>query len=224
MLLEPVNLVEKMYKMTEQETQQIKKEDETIKLFDMYDVSDIEIKDPALKPYINIEPKILLKSQGRNVGKFGKAKVNVLERLANRIATAGHVGKRHKLITSWSTGKYNVNMAIVLQALDVIEKKTGKNPVQVLVTAIENGSPRDEITVIEHGGARYPQAIDTSPLRRVDLALRWMVQGSHGKSFGKKKKMFQALAEEIMKAADKNMESTAMSKKNESEKQADSAR
>ena len=200
------------------------KQEEKMKLFDMFDVSNIEIKDPALKPYINLTPKLLLKSQGRNLERFGKAKVNILERLANRIATAGHLGKKHRIITSRASGRYETNMKIVIDALKMVEQKTKKNPVQALVTAIENGSPRDEITVIEHGGARYPQAVDASPMRRVDLALRWMVQGSHQKSFGKKKTMVQALAEEIIKASDGNMESYSMSKKNESEKQADSAR
>jgi small subunit ribosomal protein S7 len=197
---------------------------EQIKLFDLYDVSNIEISDPALIPYINLEPKILVKSQGRNVSKFGKAKVNILERLANRIAIPGHQGKRHRIITGWASGKYNKNMQMVIDTLNLIEKKTNKNPVQVLITAIEKASPRDEITVIEQGGARYPQAIDTSPLRRVDLAIRWFVQGSYQRCFGKKKKMVQSLAEEIIKASEGNMESYALSKKNEAEKQADSAR
>jgi small subunit ribosomal protein S7 len=198
--------------------------EQSMKLFDMFDVSNIEIKDPALRPYINLEPKLLLKSQGRNLNRFGKAKVGLLERLANRIATPGHVGKKHRIITSWASGKYNKNMTIVIEVMQLIEKKTGENPIQVLVRAIENASPRDEITVIEHGGARYPQAVDTSPMRRVDLAIRWMVQGSYNRCFGKKRKMVEALADEIMKAASSNMESYAMSKKNESEKQADSAR
>jgi small subunit ribosomal protein S7 len=206
--------------MTEQET----KQDEQFKLFDKYDVSGIEIKDKALVPYIDLTPRIMLKSYGRNIEKFAKARVSIIERLANRVAVPGHVGKKHKIITSWASGKYHRNMGIVLEALDIIENKTEKNPVQVLVDAIENGSPRDEITVIEHGGARYPQAVDCAPLRRVDLALRWMVQGSYQRCFGKKKKMAQSLAEEIMKAADKNMEGYSMGKKNEAEKQADSAR
>ena len=197
---------------------------EQIKIFNMYDVANIEIKDPALKPYINLEPKILIKSQGRNIGKFGKAKVNILERLANRIATPGHAGKKHRIITSWASGQYNRNMKMVINTLNLIEKKTKKNPVQVLVTAIEKGSPRDEITVIEQGGARYPQAVDSSPLRRVDLAIRWMVQGAYQRSFGKKKKMVDSLADEIIKASEGNMESFSLSKKNEAEKQADSAR
>jgi len=193
-------------------------------LMDKYDVSSIEIADRALVPYINLEPRLLLKACGRNTGKFSKTKVNILERIANRLGTAGHVGKKHKIITSWSTGKYARNMGIVMDALEIVEKKTGKNPMQVLINAVVKGSPRDEITVIEHAGARYPQAVDCSPYRRVDLAVRWMVQGSHQRSFGKKKKMVQALAEEIIKAADGNMESYAKNKANDAEKQADSAR
>lgn len=195
-----------------------------MKIFDEFDVSNIEIKDPALKPYINLEPRLLLKNQGRNVERFGKAKVGILERFANRLATSGHVGKKHRIITSWSTGKYQKNMTTMIEAMRFIGKKTGENPIQVLVRAIENGSPRDEITVIEHGGARYPQAVDCAPMRRVDLAIRWIVQGAYQRCFGKKKSMVNSLAEEIMKAASGNMESYAMSKKNEAEKQADSAR
>jgi small subunit ribosomal protein S7 len=194
------------------------------KLFDMYSTDGIEVKDPALKPYINLTPKILVKSHGRQLEKQSAVRVNIIERFANRLAVPGHVGKKHKIITSWSSGKYNRNMKTILQALKIIEHKTGKNPVQVLVEAIENGSPRDEITVIESAGARYPQAVDCSPFRRINLAIRWMIQGAYAKSFGKKNKMADSLANEIMNAAKGAMESYSMTKKNEAEKQADAAR
>ena len=194
------------------------------KIFDLYDVSTVEVKDPALKPYISISSKLLLKSHGRIGERFAKVKVNIVERLAGRLGVPGHQGKKHKIITNWASGKYNKNMSTVLETLRIIEMKTKKNPVQVLVTAVENGSPRDEITVIEHAGARYPQAVDCSPMRRVDLAIRWMVQGSYNKCFGKKKKMAESLADEIIKASEGSMESYAKSKSNEAEKQADSAR
>jgi small subunit ribosomal protein S7 len=194
------------------------------KLFDLYDVSSVKAKDAALVPYINLSAKIMVKSHGRNIEKFGNAKINIIERMANRMGVAGHVGKKHKIITNWSTGKYNRNMKTMLEVLKIVEKRTGKNPIQVLVTAVENGSPRDEITVIEHAGARYPQAVDASPIRRVNLAVRWMVQGAYGKAFGKKKKMAETLAEEIIKASEGSMESFAVSRKNESEKSADSSR
>ena len=194
------------------------------KIFDLYDLKDIQVKDPGLKNVINLQPKLILKSQGRYMMKLGQIKVNVVERLMNKIATAGHRGKKHKIEKGDATGKYSKNMSIVLEALDMIAKKTGKNPVQVLVDAVENAAPRDEITVIEYGGARYPQAVDVSPLRRVNLALKHLVHGSSDKSFNKKKTLAQAMAEEIMLAAEGNGESFALRKKNESEKQADSAR
>jgi len=194
------------------------------KLFDKYDVSGIAIDDPGLKNVINLEPRLIVKSQGRNMMKLGQLKINIVERLMNKLSTSGHRGKKHKLEKGISTGKYSKNMGIILDAFELIEKKTGKNPVAVLVKAIENVAPRDEITVIEYGGARYPQAVDVSPLRRINLALKHMVHGSSDKAFNKKKTISEALAEEIMLAADNNGESFAWKKKNESEKQADSAR
>ena len=107
------------------------------KVFDKYDLSGIEIKDLGLKTVINLKPKLILKSQGRNVVKLGQTKVNIIERLMNKLAVGGHRGKKHKIEKGNATGKYTKNMGIILDALDIIEKKTGKNPVQVLVTAIE---------------------------------------------------------------------------------------
>ena len=196
----------------------------TFKIFDLYDLSEISVEDPGLKNVINLEPKLILKSQGRNVVKHGQTKVNIVERLMNRLATAGHRGKKHRLQKGRATGKYSKNMKIILEAFGLIGKKTNKNPVQVLVKAIENVAPRDEITVIEYGGARYPQAVDASPLRRVNLSLRWLVHGASDKAFNKKKTIAQALADEIILASEQNGESFAIRKKKEAEAQADSAR
>ena len=194
------------------------------KLFDKYEMGSIKITDDALRPYINIEPRLLVKSQGRHVGKFGATKIHIVERIASRLAVPGHLGRKHKIITSWSSGKYNKNMRTMLRVLDIVEQITKQNPVQILIKAIENASPRDETTTIEYGGARYPQAVDVSPMRRVNLAIRWFVQGSYQKAFGKKTKMADSLANEIIKAAEGNQESYALSKKNDAEKQADAAR
>ncbi len=195
-----------------------------LKLFGIYDSKDVVVSDLALKPYLNVEPRLILKSHGRAIGKFGNAKVHILEKLANHLAVPGHLGKKQKIITSWSSGKYNRNMKTILDVLRIIEAKTKQNPLQVLVKAIETASPRDETTTIEYGGARYPQAVDVSPLRRINIATRWFVQGSYQKSFGKKTKMADSLAREIMLASEGNMESFAMNKKNDAEKQADAAR
>jgi len=211
--------------MNEDEFQGIsEKKDSGFKLFGLHDVSEIKISDPGMKRYINIEPKLVVKSYGRIREKFSRGKINLLELFANLIAVPGHRGKKHKIQTNWKSGKYSQNMKIVLDCLKIIEEKTKQNPVQVLVTALENSAPRDGITVIEYGGARYPQAVDISPMRRVTMTLRSIVQGSYDKSFNKKTKIEQALANEIIKAYNQEADSFALTKKKESEKQADSAR
>jgi small subunit ribosomal protein S7 len=198
--------------------------EQKMKIFNLYSTEGIEIEDPALKRYINLDQKLVLRSLGRSKQKFGKSKVNIVERLANLLAVPGHRGKKHKIITGHSSGKYESSMNRVLGCFKIIEKRTGKNPIAVLVKAIENASPRDEITVIEYGGARYPQAVDVSPLRRVNLTLRNMVHGAYDKAFNKKAKIEETLADEIIFAYEGKMDSFAMGKRNESEKQADSAR
>jgi len=194
------------------------------KIFDLYETKDVVVNDIGLKSVINLNPKLILKSYGRNLQKFGQAKTNIVERLINRISVAGHRGKKHKIILGTSTGKYSRNAKIVLEAFKLIEKKTEKNPVEVLIKAIENSAPRDEITIIEYGGARYPQAVDASPLRRVNVALRHIVHGASEKAFNKKKNFAQGIADEITLAAEGNQDSFAVKKRIESEKQADSAR
>jgi small subunit ribosomal protein S7 len=197
---------------------------EKMKIFNLYSTEGIEVEDPGLKRYINLDQKLVLRSLGRSKQKFGKSKVNIVERLANLLAVPGHRGKKHKIITGHSSGKYESSMKRVLECFKLIEKRTGKNPIAVLVKAIENASPRDEITVIEYGGARYPQAVDVSPLRRVNITLRNMVHGAYDKAFNKKARIEETLADEIIFAYEGKMDSFAMGKRNESEKQADSAR
>jgi small subunit ribosomal protein S7 len=196
---------------------------EGLKIFDLYDTQSVLVEDQGLKRVISLVPKTVLKSKGRIRGKFAQTKVNIVERLIRILSTPGHRGKKHKVMTR-TTGKFNQNTKVVLKAFKIIEDKTKQNPVQVLVKAIENGSPREEITTIEYGGAKYPQAVDTSPIRRVNLTLRLMVHGAYDKSFNKKTKIPQALAAEIMAAADGSQDSFAVTKKNEAEKQANSAR
>ena len=205
--------------MTEQKTFPLK-----FKIFDLYETEGIIVNDIGLKSVINLNPKLALKSYGRNLQKFGQTKTNIVERLINKISVAGHRGKKHKIILGTSTGKYSKNAKIVLGAFKLIEEKTGKNPVEVLVRAIENSAPRDEVTTIEYGGARYPQAVDVSPLRRVNVALRLLTHGASEKAFNKKKNLAQGLSDEITLAAEGNQDSFAIKKRIESEKQADSAR
>ncbi len=194
------------------------------KLFDIWPC-DVTISDPGLKRYINIDPRLFPKTKGKFAKKrFGKTRMHIVERLINQLQIPGHRGKKHRIITHWATGKYNKEIKNVIKAFKLIEEKTKQNPLQVYVTAIENAAPRDEITTIEYGGARYPVAVDISPLRRIALAIRHIVWGAYDKSFNSKKKIFEALAEEIIAASQNSQDSFAIKKKIEMERQADSAR
>ncbi len=195
-----------------------------MKVFGLFDASEVKIQDPSLKRVVNINPKLMLKSHGRIKWDPSKSKVNVVERLINLLQVPGSRGKKHRIITSWITGKQSRCTNIVIDAFKIIEKKTKENPLQVFIKAIENGSPRDEVVAVEYGGARYPQAVDVSPRRRLNLVLRFITNGAYDKAFNKKATMTEALAKEIMLAADNSGESHAISKKNEVEKQADAAR
>jgi len=196
-----------------------------MKLFNKYDVAGIQVNDPGLQKYINVNPLLVPKTTGRNAkNRFWRSKYNIVERLMNKLMVAGHRGKKHKLTSGHNTGKGVRVYNTVLRTLQIIEEKTKKNPIEIFVKAVENAAPREEITTIEYGGAKYPQAVEVAPQRRVDLALRQMVNGSYQKCFNKKIKIEQALANEIMKAYEIDKDSAAIAKKLELERQADSSR
>ena len=200
-------------------------ESSTSKIFDIFITSDVKVEDPGLRRYINLHPKLIVKTRGREGWKkFGKGRVNIVERIINLLAVPGHRGKKHRIMTKTSTGKYSRDAMILIKVLKDVEKKTNQNPIQVLIKAIENAAPCDEVTGIEYGGARYAQAVDCSPLRRLNLALRHLVHGAYDKSFNKKKTIAEALAEEIIFTAEGSRDSLAIGKKYELQKQADSAR
>lgn len=198
-----------------------------ILLFGRWDTSGVEVKDPGLREYIFLENVYLpIKSRGRQAKKrFGKKKVHIVERLMNKLMVPGHEGKKHKFTSGHCTGKVVNVMNIVKKAFEIIEKKTKRNPVEVLVRAIENAAPREEIVLIEIGGVRVPKAVDVSPQRRVDVALRWIAQGTYRKCYKQHKKAPEALAEEILAAANNDSQrSYAIKKKIEVERQAAASR
>ena len=49
------------------------------KVFNIYDMEEVEVSDSALVPYLNLDGKLIVKSQGKNSGKFSKTKVHILE-------------------------------------------------------------------------------------------------------------------------------------------------
>ena len=196
-----------------------------IKAFNRWDMAGIKVDDLGLQYYITLNPKIVPKTGARYAGnKFYKSKVFIVERLINKLMVPGHKGKKHFKTSYHITGKVNTAFGIVEDTFKQIEKTTKENPIKVFVKALENAAQREEIITIEYGGARYPKAVECSPQRRVDLALRYMTEGAYHKTFNTKKSIVSSLAEEIINAYRLSNASNAIAKKLEIERQSDSSR
>lgn len=176
------------------------------------DMKEVEIKDQGLARYINLETKVT--SSGRHTAKlFGKSKVNLIERLTNdMMRSAKYTGKKTK-----------AKKAVTI-SMEEVQKRTGRNPVQVLVEAVEMAAPREEITTLKFGGISVPRSVDIAPQRRLDTALRLISKGACRMSFKNKKPIWECLADEIINASRDEMSSWAIQKKEEIERIARSAR
>ncbi|TAL47676.1 30S ribosomal protein S7 [archaeon] len=196
-----------------------------IKLFGKWPMN-VEVSDMGLRPYINLKPVVIPKSGGRLASKqFHKSKMSIIERLMTKQMVPGHRSKKHVLTSGMVVGKWQTNYRFLNQAFDKIEKVTKKNPVEVLVKAIENASTREEIAAYQVGGIIVRRAVITSPQRRVDLALRNITQAAYRKSFGKKTTIADALADEIIAAYNYDLQkSEAIKERDMTEKQAEGAR
>lgn len=196
-----------------------------IKAFDRWDTNGITVQDPGLIRYITLEPRFVPKTGARYAGqKFHKSRVFIVERLMNKLMNAGHKAKKHKISSGSTTGKSQTVYKIMIKTLEILEQKTKQNPIAVLVKAIENCAPREEIITIEYGGARYPKAVECAPQRRVDVVLRQFVQSSYQKAFNSKRSVEECLSDEILNAFQMNQNSQAFSKRLELERAADSSR
>lgn len=194
-------------------------------IFNKWPTTGIKVTDPGLERYINFPAVLVPKTGARYAGqKFYKSKINIVERLINKIMVPGHKSKKHLITSGLCTGKSQTAYNIVFDALSIVEKKTKKNPVEVLVKAVENGASREEIITIEYGGARYPKAVECSPQRRIDQVLKLIAQSSFQKTHKSKKNVTAALADEIVSAYQMSQNSVVISKKLELERQADASR
>lgn len=185
-----------------------------ILLFQKWSFNGVETKDRGLKRYLNLRPMVLPHSMGRHEHKrFRKSKVNIIERLINGFMRPGkNAGKKAKA----------TNM--VRQALEIINLRTGRNPIEVVVEAIENSAPAEDTTRIGYGGVVYHQSVDLAPQRRLDLALRFITEGARKTSSNNPRTIQETLADELILASKKDIKSYGISKRNEIERIAQSSR
>jgi len=197
-----------------------------IKVFDKWSTKDIEVKDIGLRNYINLEPVLIPRSGGRHARhQFHKSKMIIVERLMNKLQVPGHHGKKHILTSGRAVGKTLIHYRIVKETFERVEQQTKKNPIEVLVRAVENSAMREETTQYQVGGMMVRRAVITSPQRRVDLSLSNIVQAAYRKSFGKKDTMVDALTAEIIAAYNNDgSKSEAIKERERIEREAEGAR
>jgi small subunit ribosomal protein S7 len=183
-------------------------------VFGKWDASEVVCNDPGLAPYINLKTVGTPHTGGRHANAwFGKTKLSVVERFINNLMRSGkYTGKKLGAIKAFET------------ALDSIAERTGGNPLQTFVDAICNGAPMEEITRIKFGAVSQPKAVDSAPMRRLDVALRHLAKGAQSGTYKSKRTLTQCIINEISKAADGDVTSFAISKKEEVERIASSAR
>ena len=115
-------------------------------------------------------------------------------------------------------GKKAKAISIVQMAFEIIHLQTGRNPIQVLVDAIEHSAPCEDTTRIGYGGIVYHRAVDISPQRRVDIALRFLTDGARRAAFNNRKTIEECLADELVAAAEGDTRSHAVSRRDEMER------
>ena len=193
-----------------------------ILLFGRWDTSDVVVSDVSLRDYISLRPIIVPHTHGRHAKKhMAKKDVPIVERLINKLMRSGQgaskLGGRY-IRGRGGCGKKLQAMKIVEEAFEIVEQRTKKNPVQVLVDAIVNAAPREDVVRVQMGGVFVPVAVDVSPLRALDVALRNISLAAFSKSFNTKTSAAEALAEELIAAANNDPKSFAVMRREEIER------
>ena len=182
------------------------------KLFGEYEVDGIEYADPSTRRYITVTP--IAHTMGRHSEKqFKKSEISIVERLINRL-----------MQTDENTGKKQQATRIVRDAFEIVEERTDENPIQVLVTAVENAGPREETVRLKYGGISVPKAVDVAPQRRVDQSLKYIAQGTYNGSFKTTTLAAEALANQLIGASNYDLQAYPVSQKEEQERVAAAAR
>ena len=211
---QPVKEIKKVESIPPEEVKKEFPSLDEIKLFGKWSYKDLIVKDPGLRAYINLRPVVVPHTGGRyEHQRFKKADMPIVERLVNKLMrTQKGTGKKERMIKSTKI------------AFEMINIQTGKNPIQVLIDAIENASPREEVTRITYGGMAQLQSVDVAPMRRVDIAISNIIEGTYKKSFNNILTAEEILAKELIEASENKTTSYAIGKMQEIERVALSAR
>ena len=193
-------------------------------MFGKWDPTDVQIKDIGLVRYISLRPVLIPHTSGRHAHKrFHKSNVPIVERFVNKMLNAGR-RKDKKTRMGRNAGKKLKALNTLKRVFEMIDYRTGMNPIQVLVTAIENSAPSEETTRISYGGMAYPRSVDVAPQRRIDLALKYLCVGAVRSAHKNAKSVEECIVDELLLAFKSDPGSFAVARKDERERIARSAR
>jgi len=113
-------------------------------------------------------------------------------------------------------GKKTTAYHIFYDALDIVEKKTNENGVDVFEKALENVMPYVEVRSRRVGGATFQVPTEVRPARRVSVGIKWLIQYTRGRH---EKSMKEKLAAEIIAAS--RGEGAAVKKKEDTHRMAE---
>lgn len=113
-------------------------------------------------------------------------------------------------------GKKATVEKVFYNALDIMKKKTGSDPIKLFKTAMENVKPLVEVKPRRVGGATYQVPVEIKPQRRTALAIRWIIKYSRDRS---EKTMQEKLAGELLDAL--NNTGSSIKKKEDTHKMAE---
>ncbi|KAH0930430.1 hypothetical protein HID58_016157, partial [Brassica napus] len=183
-----------------------------VKLFNRWSFDDVSVTDISLVDYIGVQPAkhatFVPHTAGRySVKRFRKAQCPIVERLTNSLMMHGR-----------NNGKKLMAVRIIKHAMEIIHLLTDLNPIQVIIDAIVNSGPREDATRIGSAGVVRRQAVDISPLRRVNQAIFLLTTGAREAAFRNIKTIAECLADELINAAKGSSNSYAIKKKDEIER------
>ncbi|HET7011219.1 MAG TPA: 30S ribosomal protein S7 [Anaerolineales bacterium] len=116
-------------------------------------------------------------------------------------------------------GKRSTATRAVYQAMDLIESRAKRPPLEVFENAVRNAAPMLEVKPRRVGGATYQVPVEVAPERRTSLAMRWLLAAARSRGG---KSMAEKLAGELMDAA--NNTGSAIKRKEETHKMAEANR
>merc|ERR1719389_1540646 len=165
-------------------------------LFGKWSYEGVNCSEQSLTDYLSVKS---VKSQvyvPYTAGKYQKKRFQkvscpITERFTNQLMVGNHR----------QNGKKQQAVRIFKQTLEIIHLLTGQNPLEVLFEAIVQSGAREDSTRIGSGGTVRRQAVDVSPLRRVNQAIYLLCKGSRESAFRSFKSMSETLADELINAS-----------------------